>query len=168
MCKHNTGLRTHYQFAFERQYLLRTYSVCGPVEFVTQHAKRMRPIVIVGLSGYAIFFHIISQKALFSEKVIEKIYVFWFYVQILFVTFFTLQRIERDIVKNVYKSQCTVPQILVRLPRNLFIRHRLEKYSNIKFHEILPSGSQAISCGPTDRYEKATSGFSQFYELAQN
>ena len=112
-----------------------------PLEFVTQHAKRIHPIVIVGLSGYAIFFHIISQKALFSEKGTEQRYVFLFYVQILFVTFFTLRRTERDIVENVYKSQYTIPQILVRLPRNLIIRHLLEEYSNIKFHENLPSGS---------------------------
>jgi hypothetical protein len=40
-----------------------TYSVCVFVAVVIQHAKRMRPFVctvICGLSGSAIFFHIIS------------------------------------------------------------------------------------------------------------
>jgi len=45
-----------------------------------------------------------------------------------------------------------------------------EKYSNIKFHENLPSGSRVVPCGQkdgrSDGYDEANSSFSQFYERA--
>jgi hypothetical protein len=41
-----------------------------------------------------------------------------------------------------------------------------EKFSNIKFNEILSSWSRDVSCRQTDRYGKANSRSSQFCERA--
>jgi hypothetical protein len=45
-----------------------TYSECVSVAFGILHAMRMRHIVICGLSGYEMFFHISSLQALISEN----------------------------------------------------------------------------------------------------
>ena len=51
-------------FAVEKQYVLHIVRVCN----VIQHAMRMRRIVICGLPGSTVFFHVISQTALISKK----------------------------------------------------------------------------------------------------
>jgi len=38
------------------------------VALVTQHAMRLRRIVVCGLPDSVVFFHIMSQKAQFSEE----------------------------------------------------------------------------------------------------
>jgi hypothetical protein len=81
------------------------------VALVTEHALRMRRIVICGLSGYTVFVHIVSQTARFS---IKKKVCFDFSLYLLSETFLILRRTERDITINVHRSSCKVPLILVR------------------------------------------------------
>jgi hypothetical protein len=50
-------------------------------------------------------------------------------------------------------------QILMKLE---FSQQIFEKYSNIKFHENLSSGSRVHPCGWTERHEKATNYFHNF------
>ena len=52
---------------------------------------------------------------IFGNKFLNTKCVFWFSVQLLSETFLILRRTERDIIKNVYRSSCKVPAILVRL-----------------------------------------------------
>jgi hypothetical protein len=79
-----------------------TYFECVFVALVIQHAKRMRRIVICGLSSSTIFFNVISDTAPFSKKrVIEHEMCVLIYLQILFKTFLILRRIERNMIKIV-------------------------------------------------------------------
>ena len=45
-----------------------TYSEGVSVALDTQHAKHMRHIVVCGLSGSTIFFHVISNETIFEKK----------------------------------------------------------------------------------------------------
>jgi len=82
----------------------------------TPKAVRMRHIDIFGLPGstliYSKFSH--QNKARFSEtKLLNVKCVFRFSLQILSETFFIVRRTERDMIKNVYRSACDVPVILI-------------------------------------------------------
>jgi len=72
---------------------------------------RMRHIVICGLPGSTIFFHYLIKGTIFGEN---KLYVFLFYLQLSSETFLALKRIERNTIKNVYRSSCKVLVILGR------------------------------------------------------
>jgi hypothetical protein len=47
-----------------------------------------------------------------------------------------------------------VPVILVELKKLNYLYRFWEKYSNIKFHENLSSGSRVFPCGRTDRRDE--------------
>ena len=79
-----------------------------------QHEMPMRHIVICGLPGSTVFFHIISKRTRFSGKSYWTQNVFWFSVQLLSETFLILRRRKRDKIKNVHWSSCIVTVILVR------------------------------------------------------
>jgi hypothetical protein len=80
-----------------------------------QHAMRMRHIVISDMPGSTEIFHILSQKARFSKKkkLLNTKCVLLFSTT--FSEAFLIQRrIERDMIKNLYRSSCKLPVILVR------------------------------------------------------
>jgi len=43
-----------------------------------------------------------------------------------------------------------------------FLERFFEKYWNIKFHQNPSSESRVVSCGRTDRHDKANSRFSKY------
>jgi len=74
-----------------------------------QHEMRMRHVVICGLSGSTIFFHIISLTIEFFEKIkINKGYWTWFVfrfsLQLLPETFLILRKTERGMIR---RTDCT-------------------------------------------------------------
>jgi len=121
---------------------------------------RMRHIAICGLPRfYNIFPHYLINGTIFEKKLLKTKCVFWISLQLLSVTFLILRRNERDVITDVYRSSCKVPVIVVRFQRNYNFLDRFffEKYSNVKFHEIPPSGSPVVLCGRTDRHDETNS-----------
>jgi len=61
-----------------------------------------------------IFPHYVINGTIIEKKLLNIKCVFWFSLQILSETFFTLTRTEGDMIKYVYWSLCKVSVILVR------------------------------------------------------
>jgi hypothetical protein len=73
-----------------------TYSECGSVAVVIQHAKRMRRLILSSAAcRHAIFCHIVGGWGLLNTK-----RVFWFSLQLLLDMFLILRWIKRDIITN--------------------------------------------------------------------
>ena len=79
-------------------------------------------------------------------------------------------------IKNVCWSSRNVPFIPFRIfkMKHGFSHQIFEKFSNIKFNESPPSGSQGVPCGQTekrtdggiDKHDEANGRFSQIFEHA--
>jgi len=90
------------------------YYGCVFVASGIQHAKRMRHIVMCGLSGCTVFLHIISQTAPFSGNIllnIKGVFRFFFTNSL---TIFIVRRTERDVIKKLDRSSCTLPVTIAR------------------------------------------------------
>jgi hypothetical protein len=87
--------------------------------------------------------------------------VSWFVLQLLSETFLILKRIQRDMIKNVLRSSCKVPFILVRFSRNLNFFHRFSKNTQISnFMLIRTLGEESHADRRTDRHDYANCLFS--------
>jgi hypothetical protein len=93
-----------------------TYSKCVSVALGTQHAIRMRHIAICPLPPlYNLFPHYLRNDTIFEKKLLKIKCVFWFSLQLLSETFLILRRTGRDMIKNLYRSSCEVPVVVVIL-----------------------------------------------------
>ena len=114
---------------------------------------------------YHIFPHYLINGAIFGKKLLKTKCVFWFSLQLLSAIFFILRRIERYVFKNVYRSSCTVPVIVVRLWCNLhFLDTFSKKKKAVKYQISWKSVHWEPNCcmGRTDRHDEANRRFSQF------
>jgi len=106
---------------------------CVFVALRIQHAMRLRHIVICGLPGSSIFFHIFSYTVRFSgEKTVigHKTCVLNFSSNVS-GTFLTLRVSETDMVKNVCCSSCKLRVIPVRCYWNLNFPYRFSTKTQI-------------------------------------
>jgi hypothetical protein len=88
----------------------------GRVALPTQHAKRMRRIILSSVACLTPrYFPTLSHKWHdFRKMFLNTKLVFWFCLQILPEIFVILRRIQKDSVINVKTSSCKVPVIFVR------------------------------------------------------
>ena len=101
---------------------------CVSVAIVMQHAMRMRHTVVCGLPRSTIFFpHYLINGTIFEKKLLNTKCVFWFSLQLLYVTFLILRRTERDMIKTVYRSSCKVPCIIARFEYSFIYFDRFSK-----------------------------------------
>jgi hypothetical protein len=121
-----------------------SYSECVVVTLGIQHVKRMYHIVIFGLPGPTIFFHIISKRHDFRTK---KKKLFNITVCFDFICnsekFVTVSTNERDIIKRACWSSCEV-LITYRHELNLNILDRFSKKNTqtSNFRKIQPVGAE--------------------------
>jgi len=88
---------------------------CPAVALGIQHAMRMRHIINCGLPRSTTFSpHYLINGTILEKKLLNIQCVFRVSLQVLSETFYILRRIEGDMIKNVYRSSCKVPVILVR------------------------------------------------------
>ena len=113
-----------------RKAIIITYSECVFVALSVHHAKHMRHIVACGLPESTIFSpHYLLTCTIFEKKERKKERkkekrkketllvtkrVGWVSLQTFCTFFFISRRIERHIIKNMYRSSCKVVVMLVR------------------------------------------------------
>ena len=90
-----------------------------------------------------IFPHYLINGTIFEKNVLNIKYVFYVFLQHLSETFLILRRNERDMTKNIYRSSCNVPDILVRFYSNMNILDKFSRNTQIpNFMKILPVGDE--------------------------
>jgi len=90
--------------------------VCVFVAWSIQHAMRMCTTHLWPAPPYNFFSNYLINGTIFEgkKKSLNIKCVFQFHVQLLSETLFILERMERDMIRNVRWSSCKVPFILVR------------------------------------------------------
>ena len=134
----------------------------------------MSHIFFCGLSTSVIFFFTISHKRYgFRKKLMNIKCVCLIFCTSLSQTFIILRRTERVMIKNVYRSSCNVPVILVRVEfsRQIKKKKSAQMWNFIKIgpvrDEMFHADGGTGSYRQTDRHDETNSRFSQFFACAQ-
>ena len=114
---------------------------------VIQHEKHIfsarHYIVICGGSGCTFFPHYPINGTILRKKLLNIKCVFRFSPQLLCETFLTLRRNKWDMIKNVRRSSCKVPVIIVRFWWNLnFLNRCLKSTQILNSMKIYPVGTK--------------------------
>ena len=104
------------------------------------------------------------KRHVFEKMLLNTKYVFWFSVQLLSETFLILRRNERDVMKNVFRSACKVPDILSDFNETWIFSRDFRKF--LKYEILWKSVQWETRCfmrtdGQMDRHDEANSRFSQ-------
>jgi hypothetical protein len=91
-----------------------TQLVCAFVALGTQHAMRLRHIVICILPALEYFYTLSNKRHDFLNKSLNIKCVFRVSLQRLSEIFLMLRKSEREMIENVYWSSCEVHVILVQ------------------------------------------------------
>jgi hypothetical protein len=137
--------------AVEKQLILHILSVCVCSLRYTACNARASYCHLWRVQPRNIFpFYLIYDTIFGGKKLLNTKCVFWFPLKFLSEAFLIPRRIQPDMIKNVYRSSCKVPAILVRFQSYLTFFQVFEKCSNIKFHENPSSRSRLVPCRRTD------------------
>jgi hypothetical protein len=130
-----------------------------------QHATRMRHIVVCVLPGCAYLTTLPHKRHEFRRTVIVyKMCVMIFYATLVWTISHFKKNGERDMIKNVHWSSCTVRVILARLEWKLNFLYRFSKNTQISSFIKM----RVVLCGRTNRHDEASSRFSQFVNAPKN
>ena len=93
---------------------------------------------------YNIFPHYLS--TIFEETLLNTKCVFWFSLQLLFETFLSLRRTEKDMIKNVYRSSHKEPQLFLSdFKETLIFLTGFQKILQVQnFMKIRPVGAELL------------------------
>jgi hypothetical protein len=86
------------------------------VALVIQHAKFMHCILLSFVACLAVSYFppYLINGTIFGKMLMNIEFVFWFRLQLLPEIFFILRRTEHIIIKNVPRSSCNIPIIVVK------------------------------------------------------
>ena len=111
-----------------------------------QHAMYMHRVVICGLSGSTMFFHIIHGTIFGGGEREREVTEHNMCVLISSETFLILRRNELDVIKTYIGLRVKCHYSCSILKKLEFFRQIFEQSSNIMFHENPFSGNRVVPC----------------------